>query len=76
MIGVYITTGKQRGKWGFLFHVDGRTSEVVCRNEIIRIDTAYLLPLDIANTFDELDKLVEQDKGAKIWHLNNQHKNN
>lgn len=60
MIGVYILSGKDEGKRGILFSADARTVEVVTRFEILRIDRSQIKPLDIVNSFDEVDKLVEQ----------------
>ena len=60
MLGVYILFGKEEGNRGFLFSVDARTVEVVTRTGIYRVDRTQIKPLDIANSFDEVDKLVEQ----------------
>lgn len=60
MIGVYVLNGKQEGNYGFLFSVDARTAEVITRTGIIRVDRAHIKPLDIANSFDEVENLVER----------------
>lgn len=60
VIGVYILYGNEEGKSGFLFSVDARTAEVITRTGIIRVDRAQIKPLDIANSFDDVDALVEK----------------
>lgn len=60
MIGVYILTGNEEGNKGILFSIDARTAEVVTRTGIIRVDRAQIKPLDIVNSFDEVDALVEK----------------
>ena len=60
MIAVYVLNGKEIGKSGFLFSVDARTAEVITRTAIIRVDRTQIKPLDIANSFDEVDNLVEK----------------
>ena len=60
MIGVYILTGNEEGKYGFLFSIDARTAEVITQTGIIRVDRSQIKPLDIANSFDEVSKLVEK----------------
>ena len=60
MIGVYILQGNDEGARGFLFSVDARTAEVATRYGILRIDRSFIKPLDIANSFDEVDNLVDK----------------
>ena len=60
MIGVYILSGKEEGNRGILFSVDARTVEVITRTGIYRVDRSQIKPLDIVNSFDEVDNLVEQ----------------
>lgn len=60
MIGVYILSGNETGKYGFLFSIDARTAEVVTQTGIIRVDRREIKPLDIANSFEELSNLVER----------------
>ena len=60
MIGVYILSGIDEGKYGFLFSVDARTAEVVTQTGIVRVDRAKIKPLDAANSFEEVSNLVEK----------------
>ena len=60
MIGVYILSGNDEGKYGFLFSIDARTAEVITQTGIIRVDRSQVKPLDIANSFAEVNDLVQQ----------------
>lgn len=60
MLAVLINYGDYQGQAGYLIHVDGRTSEVALRNRVARVDTRFLVPLDIAHSFDEIDSMVSE----------------
>lgn len=59
MIGVYILDGPHAKEFGYLFNVNARTAEVVTMTSIIRVDISYILPLDIANNFSEVEAMVK-----------------
>ena len=59
MIGVYIFGGPHAKEYGYLFNVNARTAEVVTKQSIIRVDISYILPLDIANNFSEVEAMVK-----------------
>lgn len=63
MIGVYVFNGNDKGERGFLFTIDSRTAEVVTSTKILRVDRQFLRPLGIANTFDEIDRMVYEYLG-------------
>ena len=60
MLAVLILSGDYKAQGGYLLKVDGRTSEVALRNQVVRVDTGFLHPLDIAHSFDEIDNMVKE----------------
>ncbi len=64
MIAVYVKEGAHKGKVGILFNIDGRTVDIVTKEEIVRVDKSFICPLDIVQSMDAAYALYE-NKGDK-----------